>query len=414
VDKSPEELYEDRLKRVEDAIRLNVPDRIPTLAQFRYFAAKYTGMACQEVFYDCEKWMMANKRTIIDFKPDMYTSPLVASGAAYEALDCRQIKWPGHGVSPNHTHQFVEGEYMKADEYDAFLEDPSDYAIRTYLPRVYGALESFKTLPSPKLMLFGYGSVSLIASLVQPEVRGSLESLLEAARQLERVSSAMSSFDENMAKLGFPSLGKVRANTAFDVISDYLRGMRGTMFDMYRQPDKLLQAIEKLEPVVIQRAVSATKKSGNPRVYVTLHRGADGFMSDKQFKTFYWPNLKSLILALIDEGLTPCPFFEGMYDSRLEYLNELPRGKVLAIFDSTDLFKAKEIIGNTVCICGNVPVSLLQIGTPDQVKDYCKKLIDVVGKGGGFIVAARSVLDEAKPENLKAMIDFTREYGVYQ
>jgi uroporphyrinogen-III decarboxylase len=148
-------------------------------------------------------------------------------------------------------------------------------------------------------------------------------------------------------------------------------------------------------------------------VYITLHKGADGFMSPDQFKTFYWPSLKELMLALIDEGLNPCPFFEGEYDTRLEHLKELPRGKVLAQFENTDLFRAKEIVGDTVCICGNVPISLLHAGSPDEVKDYCKKLIDTVGKGGGLIIAPKSVLDDAKPENVRAMIDFTKAYGVY-
>jgi uroporphyrinogen-III decarboxylase len=63
---------------------------------------------------------------------------------------------------------------------------------------------------------------------------------------------------------------------------------------------------------------------------------------------------------------------------------------------------------------GNVPASLLQTGTAQEVKDYCKKLIDDIGTGGGFILAPRSSIDEAKPENIRAMLDFTKEYGVYK
>lgn len=137
-------------------------------------------------------------------------------------------------------------------------------------------------------------------------------------------------------------------------------------------------------------------------------------MSLKQFETFYWPTLKKLILAVIEADLTPCPFFEGDYTSRLEYLLELPKGKVMAYFDATDLFKAKEILGNHMCIMGNVPASILQTGKPQDVKDYCKKLIDVVGKNGGYVMSSRGVMDEAKPENIRAMFDFTREYGVYR
>ena len=136
-------------------------------------------------------------------------------------------------------------------------------------------------------------------------------------------------------------------------------------------------------------------------------------MSLQQFETFYWPTLKSIILSLVDEGLTPCVFFEGDYTSRLEYLLELPRGTVLGHFDTTDVFKAKEVLKDHMCIRGNVPPSLLQTGTPQDVKDYCKKLIDVVGKGGGLVMAPRSSVDEVNPKNFKPMFDFTREYGVY-
>ncbi len=137
-------------------------------------------------------------------------------------------------------------------------------------------------------------------------------------------------------------------------------------------------------------------------------------MSLKQFETFYWPSLKKIILTLIDEGLTPCPFFEGDYTSRLEYLAELPKGKILGLFDSTDPLKAKEILGNTMCISGMMPLSLLQTGSPDNIKEYAKKLIDVVGKGGGYIMGPKSAMDECDPERVKIWVNFTKEYGVYK
>ena len=137
-------------------------------------------------------------------------------------------------------------------------------------------------------------------------------------------------------------------------------------------------------------------------------------MSLKQFETFYWPGLKKLLLTFIDEGLTPCPFLEGDYTSRLEYFSDLPRGKMLLFLDATDIFKAKDILGQTACFAGNVPLSLLQTGTPEQIKEYTKKLIDVVGKGGGLIMSSRGALDDANPKLVKTWAVFTREYGVYR
>jgi len=61
-----------------------------------------------------------------------------------------------------------------------------------------------------------------------------------------------------------------------------------------------------------------------------------------------------------------------------------------------------------------MPTALLSVGTPQEVKDYAKRLIDTAGKGGGYIMANGAAIDKVKPENLKAMIDFTKEYGVYK
>jgi len=157
----------------------------------------------------------------------------------------------------------------------------------------------------------------------------------------------------------------------------------------------------------------SAKKRGVSRVFIPLHKGVDGFMSPDQFKTFYWPTLKTLVLGLIDEGLNPILLWEGDCTSRLELIGDIPKGKAVYWFERTDIFRAKELLGDTVCIRGNVPISIMSKGIPEDVKNYCKKLIDHVGKGGGFIMDSSTVLDDAKPENVRAMMDFTKEYGRY-
>ena len=140
---------------------------------------------------------------------------------------------------------------------------------------------------------------------------------------------------------------------------------------------------------------------------MALHRGSDGFMSLDQFKTFYWPTYKKVVMGLIDIGLTPVPFYEGIWDQRLEFLREFPKGKTIAHFAQTDMNKAKEVLGGHTCIMGDVPSSILQVGTVSEVEDYCRKLIDDCGKDGGLIVTHMPI-DEADPKLVKAMIDVTR------
>jgi uroporphyrinogen-III decarboxylase len=327
-----------------------------------------------------------------------------------ETLDQKFFVWPGHGVGENCSHQFVEAEYMKAEEYDNFLKDQSDFNIRTLMPRMYGTLAPLAALPplhSMQIMV----PVHLFAVPEFAEMIGKLSSIAdEAVQWMRQTQEMLAALNEN----GFPCrMTMIGGLVPFDMISDLLRGMRGSMLDMYRRPDKLLAAIEKISAQTLESIAAAPKPKAFTTTFMALHRGADGFMSLEQFERFYWPYLLKQVRALVDAGYTPEIFFEGDYTQRLEYLLELPKGKVIARMDRTDMARAKEILGGHVCLSGNVPSSLLQTGTVEDVREYCKWLIDVAGRDGGLIVGPRSVVDEVKPENLKAMIDFTREYGKY-
>ncbi len=115
----------------------------------------------------------------------------------------------------------------------------------------------------------------------------------------------------------------------FDTLGDFFRGTKGLMLDMYRRPDKVIQACEKFLPFMIEMGVNATRASGIPRIFIPIHKGLDGFMSMDQFKKFFWPTLRELMIALIKEGLIPCPLWEGDCTSRLEIIKDLPRRKGL-------------------------------------------------------------------------------------
>jgi hypothetical protein len=327
-----------------------------------------------------------------------------------EALDNKTMLWPGHGVSVHHSHQFVEGEYMQADEYDLFLDDLSDYLIRYHLPRTNGLLAPLGQLPPLTSLMGGLP----FFNMAEPQFSDMTLKLLSIARDSVAWSKEIMTMSQELTEKGFPGRGGFRPGLVpFDTISDSFRGMRGAMLDMYRQPDKLMAAIHKLSDLQIKNIQEAPVAEGFATVFIPLHRGADGFMSLKQFEKFYFPFLKRLVDALVDKGYIPNVFFEGDYTTRLEYLRELPKGKVLALFDRSDMKKTKEVLGGHICISGNMPSSILQTGTVDDVKKAAKWLIDVCGKDGGYIMAPGSSVDEVKPENMKAMIDFTKEYGKY-
>ncbi len=410
-----EAAYKANITRIKDAVQLKkTPDRVPVIILPSMFPFIDAGMTVQEAMYDYDKCVAAFKKFVLDFQPDMHIGAAAPGpGKFYEILDYKLYAWPGHGVAPEHSYQCLEGEYMKAEEYDLFLTDPSFYFRNFYLPRVFGALEGFTMLPPLTGILEMYGVAFNFIPYALPPVQATFKALFEAGAEAMKWAMAMGGVDGELKSLGFPNILGGFTKAPFDVFGDTLRGTRGIIMDMYRQPDKLLQAMEAIVPIMIGMGIGASQQTGNPQIFIPLHKGADGFMSDEQFKKFYWPTLKKVMIGLIEGGCIPFPALEGHWGSRLEVIQDIPKGKTMWMVDQTDMTKAKETLGKNACLIGNVPSSLLGLATPKEVEEYVKKLIDTVGKDGGFIMSNGAFFDEAKPENVKAMVDFTKEYGVY-
>jgi len=145
--KTVEQLYAERAKRVRDVIELRVPDRVP----FSFFVEPHTycGIPNSAAYYDPLTFKRATRKIAVDLEPDMCEGGLPRSGDAMTEMDVKTMVWPGGPKPPDFEYQFIEGEYMKEDEYDMFLNDPSGFMIRRYLPRIYGALEPLSKLPRP-------------------------------------------------------------------------------------------------------------------------------------------------------------------------------------------------------------------------------------------------------------------------
>jgi len=413
--KTARQIRQEREKRITDAIQLKMPDRVPIICAMGYFPAKYVGIPCSAAYYDFDAWYAAYEKTLKDFQPDMIFPQPFMPGKALEILDSKQMRWPGYGVDPYQGHQSIEVDNMQADELDLYMNDPSDYMLRVFMPRSSDKLTGLARLP--RLSDLGgspFAMQMLAMAFTEPELNQTIRTLQAAGREMRRWLAKMAKFDKLVLDMGFPQYFQGAAMPPYDLISFSMRGMNGVMLDMFRQPGKLIELGEFVLQKTLERPMPPPNEYGNTRMFMTVTRGSDDFLSREQFEKFYWPTFKKLVMALIERGATPCIFFEGNCTSRLEYLLEFPKGKMLARFDRTDIFRAKKILRDHVCIEGNVPSSLLQVGTVQAVKDHCRQLIDVVGEGGGYILSPRSSTDEVDPANLRAMIEFTKEYGVYK
>jgi len=414
--KQAEEDYQTRAKRYADAMLLKIPDRVPVVPSIGGFAAAYYGYTSRDMMYDVEKAADVIYRGTLEFQTDTRIYTGGSAGLVCELMGVTQYSWPGYDLPDDEGLQFKDIEYMKADEYDALIRDPSDYWLRTHFPRMMDALAPLTAL-RPVLHTYDFDSVLTgVSPFGHPDIQAAMQKLLEAGNQARVWSDKLADTHRKLERLGFPGMTGGNSRIPFDHIGDYLRGTREIMMDIFRRPQKLHDAMERFVPLLVEMGMSGIKMGDCPIVSFPVHKGSDEFLSDSQYREFFWPTCRKVMDTLFEEGLIVRMFAEGKHDSKLEFLrNELPKGKTIWYFDcTTDMELAKNTIGDIACVMGNVPSSLLSTGTVEQTIEYCRNLIDIAGEGGGFIFATGAGADRnAKPENVKAMIKCAKEYGVY-
>jgi uroporphyrinogen-III decarboxylase len=414
VNKDAEKQYKTRVTRFIKAIKLEEPDRVPVMLPAQYFPAVYAGSNLKKAMNDYAELERAWLKYLREFEMDSFIPPsLVFPGKVLEILGYKIQKWPGHGLADDApSHQFVEGEYMKADEYDAFIRDPADYLQRVFLPRSNDALKGFSRL-APITPMIGI-PVSYVASFGDPEVRASYQKLLEAGQEAMKWLAVVGRISDEALSTGYPNIWGGMSGAPFDMIGDWLRGTHGIMMDMFKQPAKLHEAMEKIVPIAVSEVTGSADVLDCPVIFMPLHKGTGGFMSNKQFEEFYWPTFKKVMSGLINEGLVPMPFAEGDYEPRLDIIKDMPDSSVVWFFEKMDMVKARKVLGGKACIAGNVPVTVMTTGTPEEVKKRCRDLIKACAPGGGYILTASAFIDEGNPENLRAMMEAAKEFGVYK
>ncbi|MBI4966941.1 MAG: hypothetical protein HZC25_02360 [Rhodospirillales bacterium] len=397
---------------IADTVALRPTDKVVSVFYTMFWHAKAGGATCRDMMYDYKKSAEITKKLVLDLDPDMFSlpHPVSALGPTMELMGFKTLEWPGHGTPDNVSYQYLDREYMKPEEYDDYLFDPTGYYLSKYLPRIAEAFEGLAALPTLP-SLYYVQIVHGTRYFASKEVRGAFERLAKAGDEMRSMLRVAMGFAQEMADLGYPQAQGPTAIAPFDYLGDNFRGSKGIMLDMYRRKDKLMAAMEKSIPFILKQAIEVGSRHACKMVFIPIHWAFDGFMSLEQFKTFFWPPLRKVMMGLIEKDLIPLVLWEGECSSRLETIADIPKGKCIYWFERTDLKLAKAVLGDITCLRGNVPASLLTAGTAEEVDAFCKDLIATAGKGGGLILdGGIGIPDEAKYECVRAMIESTRKY----
>ncbi len=414
-------LYDQRLKRINDAISLQEPDTVPLNLITNCYPYIEAGYTMADILYDSDysKARDSMFKFVDTYQPDTtfgHSYVNIGQGPILELSAPKTLRWagmPGNIIDKNSIHQFIEFPILQEDEFDEFMRDRTGWAMKKALPRATGLLEPMANWHiSGGASIFG-GHSTMAPILSSPESRKMIETLWKISEMTAPLQALASQLDDSLEEKGYPILAKGFAAVPYDNYSDGLRGTIAGMMDMMENPDFVLEFCrEDLQNMKAIIKMQGTVMPGK-HCFMALHKGMDSFMNPAQYREFYWRDLQEIIVSIIEAGMVPYIYTEGKYNTRLECLKEVPRGKVIYHFEEVDMIKAKKILGDTACIAGGFPVYLLDFGTKQQVIDEAKRLIDGCAAGGGFIFETSCGLDYAKRDNVEALVDTVRTYGKY-
>lgn len=403
---------EQRIARVDAAVALREGDRVPMAPKIGMAYAQTAGIDRYEALNDARLLRPGVEKFLQTYPCDLFWAGSGYPIPMMETLGTTAIRWPGAtcGVPLNQGFQIVDGTYMEEDEYDEFLRDPSHFCMTKVFPRKHKKLAGLAKLNFHEVVEFGH--YASMAAFADPEARQALLTLMFAGEQAVEWQRNSALLRETALACQTPLGALAGQNAPYDMLADNIRGFLNVPMDLYEIPEKVTAAIDIMTEYALQN-VRRLKNTGSKYCFMPLHGGTDDFMSLEDYRTFYWPSLRRVMEEIIDCGMIPYVFCEGKYDTRLEVLREVPRGKVIYMFEQVDIARAKAVLGDTACICGNLPTSLLLYGKPHEVVDETRRLLDTCAPGGGFLMDCSIVLDHYKEENLEAWFDTTLQYGRY-
>ena len=408
-------LLEERQKRIDDAIALNDPDRIPILCQGQCYPVYNAGFTTADVVYDFDKYAEAAIKYVTQYEPDAYIASISTAGYGplLELFQPKSLAWPGapdKRINEDSIHQFIEYPVLLEEDMEFFKADYTGWLLTKGYPAIAGLFE-----PLADWDFFAHSidvvTINPVRMLSTPAAREMIQTMWKLSDMLADLDKKSIELSRKAVELGFPAVMGARAIIPFDMYSDFHRGTLEAMMDLYEHPDVITHFTDRFLEKILQNLTMMSKINPGKWVFIPLHKGMDSFLTDQQYKDYYWPHLQKIINHIVDVGMVPYVYTEGPYNSRVKYLRDVPAGKVIYSFEDADPVVVKKELGDTACLTGFFPVYPLHYGSKQQVVDEVKRLVDILGPGGGYIFSTNPGFDHAKPENVEAMFDTLKVYG---
>jgi len=382
------QIVDEKVARLRAAISLEPHDQVPVASMADFWPVRYTQNTMQEAYYSIDVGAEAYKKAFARWDSWDAFNPLIQSvGPLLDATGSRRYNVPGRDISPQAEFQHPDFSLMTADEYPEFTADPLRFHAEKLLPRMCTRIGS---------------DDATISTTAWVKAAFFFAQYAVEARAYARLWST---------EYAIPPLFKGQSlYVPMDWIADKIRGFHQGLLDVKERPRELIEACEALVPFILGACLHGVKPGDFPLIFNPQH--VSPFLSPRDYQKVYWPTYKKMVDDVVGRGFKVWSLFESNQEQHLEHLQDLPKGKVVAHFESTDLAKAKKALGGRLCIAGGMPAVLLTRGTPQEVREHTISVLKLFEDEPGFIMTCSTVLPtSARPENITAWLDTMREHG---
>lgn len=301
--------YDAKWKRIRDAIALKEPDRIPITPSPAIYPILHAGYTVAETIYDTslEKAKDAMRKYLLEYDPDNATTlgNYAGEGPLMELQQSNTMRWagqPGSPVTENSIQQYIEFPMLLDEEFDEYWNQRDMWTIRKQLPRSSSLLKPLENFRTP-------GSVRALAAMVStPEYRKMIEDLWKIEEGYKEFTPKVMAFNKEMEEMGYPIIRGGGAGVPFDGYSDFLRGTILSLEDLYTRPEEVRRFIDATFEQTIASIKASKGINDGTQVFMALHKGMDGFMSDEHYREYYWSHLQQIIAAIVEANKIPYIF----------------------------------------------------------------------------------------------------------
>jgi hypothetical protein len=371
--------FEQRWNRTLQAVHMEKVDKIPFSYSGSAYVARREGLTIAEFVSDYPKAIDAAVQFCKDLPGiDTLHTPIM-NPDALKTLWLSEVKVPGRDLPEDELWQIHEYKRMELEDYEKILKIGYGPWLAEYMQKLGD--------PGPSLAAFGQAMPVAIGRLASEAQVPVINAGGNCGGPIEGFCGARTLMEFFLDLVEEPELVKAAMDKAFEFLfANYVATL-----------DALPAAA---------RAVTGAWVGG--------WRAAPYMLSHDTFMEFCWPYLEKLVMATLERGVLPILHFDSNWDSELETIATLPpRSCILMLDGATDPRKAREILGDRMCLMGDVPSQMLAYSTPNEVYEYTTKLIDDVGHDTGLIVSSGCDCPlNAKDENVDAMIQATIDYRV--